>query len=139
MSAVALGAIFFAVLLVAAAVVVWRESRWRRSDPAAVYLMDEAVRFVHGELCPETADRLGADGVRVLLEVSMHHHQVVVGRDGPGPPVLGGPAAVAYVTEHAARSGRSVTTEEAAAVVEAETRYLASIGAVGEAVEEGEP
>jgi hypothetical protein len=140
MCAVAVGAILFAVVLLAVgAALVWQWARVGHREPAALYLVDEAAAFVLAALPSETADRLGEEGVASILEWSNYHSQVVVARSGVDVPVLGGPAAVSFVLERAAASGRPCEEEDVTAVLAAEAAYLVSIGAVGEPVEEGSP
>lgn len=136
MGAVAIGAIFFAVLLAVGAAMLWQEARSAGNPEQALYLVDDAVDFVHGGLPGEVAGRISADEVRTMLEWSMHHSQVVVARSGSAIPVLGGPEAVTFVVGQSETHGWGWNEADVSIVLDLEAAYLVSIGAVGEAVEE---
>lgn len=135
MGVVAIGAIFFAILLAISAAMLW-QSRGARIPDQAEYLVDEAIAFVHGGLPEEAAADLTTDDVRSLLDWSRHHSQVVVARSGAEIPVVGGPEAVAFVTEQSVVHGRPVDESLVRLVLDLEAAYLVTIGAVGEPVEE---
>jgi hypothetical protein len=137
MGAVAIGALLLAVLLFIAAAMVWQEVRSSSRDAQPVYLLDEAARFVFDRLPAGTEDRLGLDDVKSILEWGLYHSQVVTSRETEGPAVLGGEAAVQFVTARAgAGGGEPYHREDVASVLDLETEYLAAIGAVGMPVEE---
>lgn len=136
MGAVAIGAIFFAVLLAVAAAMLWQEARSAGNPEQALYLVDDAVDFVHGGLPVDMAGRVSAGDVRTMLEWSMHHSQVVVARSGAAIPVLGGPEAVAFVWGQSETHGWGWDEADVEMVLDLEAAYLVSIGAVGRAVEE---
>ncbi|MCB2223079.1 MAG: hypothetical protein KQH83_02800 [Actinobacteria bacterium] len=138
MGAVAAGAILFAVLLLAVAVLVWQSGRVGGPE-RATYLVPQAIEFVHGGLPADAAARLDAGDVRRILEWSRYHSQVVVPRSAEGIAVIGGPAAAAYVAEQAAAEGRRYDDGDLRLVLDLEAAYLVSIGAVGEIVEEEAP
>jgi hypothetical protein len=135
MSAVAVGAIFFAILLAITAAMLW-QSRGARTPEQAEYLVGEAIAFVHGGLPEEAAASLTTDDVRSLLDWSRHHSQVVVARSGAEVPVLGGPEAVAYVAEQSIARGRPIDEALVRLILDLEAAYLVTIGAIGEPVEE---
>jgi hypothetical protein len=114
----------------------WQEARSAGIPEQALYLVDDAVDFVHGGLPGEMAGRVSADEVRTMLEWSMHHSQVVVARSGAAIPVLGGPGAVAFLLGQSEIHGWGWNEADVTAVLDLEAAYLVSIGAVGEAVEE---
>jgi hypothetical protein len=136
MGAVALGALLVAVFLVIAAAMVWQDSRRRPSSEPVTYLIEDAAGFVHDRLPADTAGRLGRDDVRRILEWGLYHTQVVGPRSGGAPPVLGSGEALTYVMERAEAAGYDYDPLDVGAVMAAESLYLASIGAIGERVEE---
>ena len=136
MGAVAAGAILVALLLAITAAMIWQEAGSRRRSEETLYLMDEAIAFVHGGLPPANAVRIGRDEVRLILEWSMYHSQVVAARRSDGSPVIGGPDAAGFVLEQAGLHGRALELKDVEMVLELEAAYLVSIGAIGGPVEE---
>ncbi len=136
MGAVAVGAIFLAVLLAVGAALVWQEAHSSGRPEQILYLVDDAVEFVMARLREPAAGRVTEDDVRSMLDWSMYHSQVVVARSGAAVPILGGPDAVAFVCRQSEEHGLGWQDEDVGAVLELEGAYLVSIGAVGEIVEE---
>lgn len=135
MGAVAAGSILFALLLITVAAMVWQEARRRAAAGDAVYVLDEAARFVH-ELLPEgAAARLTAGDVERILEWGLEHGAAAA---RTGSAVLGSGDAMDYVMERAEAGGHDYDPMDVAAVMVNESRYLAAIGAVGDPVEEDE-
>ncbi|MDH3607458.1 MAG: hypothetical protein OER12_10750 [Acidimicrobiia bacterium] len=140
MSPLVLGALLVAVLLVMAAAMVWQEAVRRPADEPVTYVLEDAVRFIHEGLGPESP--LARDDVRRILEWEVIYLQGVSPRhSGPLQAVrVGGSSdAVQFImTQITRRSGPRYSEEAIAAVLEGEAEYLASIGALGPAVEEAE-
>lgn len=138
-SAVAVGALLAALFLVLVALMVWQEARRRTAAGPPVYSIDDAVPFSLAALPGDAADRLGAAGVRRILEWEVYYLQgLAEGRRGEGVTVVAGGSepAVSFIAEQIAeRHGVTYEREDIRAVLAGEAGYLASIGAVGEPVE----
>jgi hypothetical protein len=134
MGAVAVGALLAAVLLAIVALMVWQAARRSGVNDPAEYLVPEAARFVYERLSDHALEGLDLDDVHLLLEWQVHYHQVVAPRSGIARPVVGSGDSIEYLMERSADSGRSFDVLHIAEVIAADTEYLVSIGAVGEAV-----
>ena len=139
-TAVTVAALLLAVLLVVIAAMVWQEAKRRSSTAQLIYSVDDAVAYALGDLDQEVLARLGKAGVRRILEWEVYYLQgladrkrardVVVVAGGHGP-------AVEYIEEQITRRhGVTYDVADIRAVLEGEARYLVTIGAVGEPVEE---
>lgn len=141
-SAVAIGFLFLAVLLVGVAFLVLREVRRRPRPEPPVYVINDAVEFALGDLDPEVIDRIGGAGIRRIIEWSTHYLQglAVPSRDRKGLRVVAGgeDGAIEYIHYQLARRGHDYPTADIAQVLAAEAGYLAVIGALGERVNEQE-
>lgn len=138
MSPLILGALLIAVLLFIAAAMVWQEAIKRPGDEPLAYVLENAVQFIHAGFGPEAP--LSADDVRRILEWEVIYLQGVSPK-GSGSlqsvRVGGSEDAVRFVaTQINRRSGPRYDEAAIRAVLEGEAEYLASIGALGEAVEE---
>ncbi|MEX1207848.1 MAG: hypothetical protein WD652_04170 [Acidimicrobiia bacterium] len=134
MGAVAVGALLAAALVAIVALMVWQAARRSGVDDPAEYLVPEAARFVYERLSDRALESLDLDDVNLLLEWQVHYHQVVAPRVGKERPIVGSGDSIEYLMERSAESGRSVDVLDIAEVIAADTEYLVSIGAVGEAV-----
>ena len=137
---VAVFALLVAFALIVTAVLVLQEARSdRRALTEPIYVIDDAVRYVVGELSREQRDRLTADDVRHMLEWQLQYvtsQGPTTNGSGPRTPgsepvVLGGTAAAAFIMARAQEAGRDWTFEDIHAVLDAETHYLRDIGGVG--------
>lgn len=138
-SAVVLGAGLVGVLLVIVAVMVWQESRSRFEVHEPEYILEEAVRFVHGRLDPDVRGALGIAGVRRILEWQVYFLQRLAKDDKEIPIVMGiTEGTVAYIVGQLAEHGYPSSPEQVTAVLEEQGAYLIRIGAVGEATDEVE-
>ena len=134
MGAVAAGAVLVALLLIIVAALVWQETRSATEDGPVEYLIDEAARFVYDRLSDRALSNLDLDDVTLVLELGVRYNQTAPGNGSR--PVVGSGDAIEYVMERAAATGRIIEPLDIAEVIAAETEYLVSIGAIGDAVEE---
>jgi hypothetical protein len=136
MGAVAVGALFVALLLMIAAAMLWQEARRRTSAEPAIYAIDDAARFVHAGLSEAAAFRLAVEDVRRILEWALYQTQVVAPRRGDPPPVFGSGDSLPAIMRRAEEAGFDYDPLDIGEVLAGEGAYLVAIGAVGEAVEE---
>ena len=138
-SAVILGASLVGVLLLIVAVMVWQESRTRFEEHEPEYILEDAVRFVHGRLASDVRTALGIGGVRRILEWQVYFLQRLAKDDKEIPIVMGiTEGTVGYIVEQLAEHGHPFSAEQVTAVLEEQGAYLIHIGAVGEATDEVE-
>ena len=137
MSPLVLGALLVAVLLAVAAAMVWQEAVRRPVDEPVTYVLEDAVRFIHARFGP--GSQLARDDVRRILEWEVIYLQGVSPKhSGPLQPVRvgGSDDAVQFImTQITRRSGPRYSEEAIRAVLGGEAEYLATIGALGSAVE----
>lgn len=140
--AVVLAAILFAVFCLIVGLMVWQEARRRPGGEKTAYVIDDAVRFIVGRLDPEAKRRLGAAGVKRVIEWEVHYLQGLAqkSRRNPVETVAGGTdASIDYIqTQIAQMNGAIYDREDVAEVLRLEAEYLLSIGAVGEPVDPNE-
>lgn len=140
MSPLVLGALLVAVLLAVAAAMVWQEAVHRPATEPVTYVLEDAVRFIHQRFGPEAP--LTRDDVRRILEWEVIYLQGVSPKhSGPLQPVRvgGSDDAVRFImTQITRRSGPRYSEGAVRAVLQGEAEYLASIGALGLAVEEAD-
>lgn len=109
-------------------------------DPA--YVVDDAIRFILGRLDAEVRERLGAAGVRRVIEWEVYYLQGLAqeSRRTPVEAVAGGSeASIGYIVGQIAEvNGATYDPRDVARVLQLEADYLVSIGAVGEPVDEYE-
>jgi hypothetical protein len=141
MSPLILGALLVAVLLGIAAAMVWQEAVKRPGQEPLTYVLEDAVRFVHAGFGPEPP--LSPDDVRRILEWEVIYLQGVSPRSsGVLQPVRvgGSDDAVRFIAGQInRRTGPRYSADAIHLVLEGEAEYLASIGALGRAVDGGEP
>lgn len=141
--AVALGALLFALFLLIVGLMVWQEAKRRPGPAERAYVISDAVRFIVGRLDEGTRRRLGRSGVQRVIEWEVHYLQGLAqeSRRNPVETVAGGSdASIDYVvTQIAEVNGVTYDRGDVAEVLRLEADYLASIGAVGEAVEPEAP
>jgi hypothetical protein len=116
-----------AIVFVIAAVVLGREARRLGTDnPRPVFDVDEAVAWVADRLPEAVTSRLTYDDLRMILTWSLEQLPT-----GGQDAMVADDETVGHVTARAAAVGRSWLEADVWAVVDQETRYLESIGAIG--------
>jgi hypothetical protein len=139
---VLVGAILFALFCLIVGLMVWQEARRRPGPQEVAYVIDDAVRFIVDRLDPEVRKRLGAAGVKRVIEWEVHYLQGLAqkSRRNPVETVAGGTdASIDYIqTQIAEVNGAIYDREDVAEVLRLEAEYLVSIGAVGEPVDPDE-
>lgn len=136
MGAVAVGAVFFAVLALVIAGYVWQAVRRSPVTDTAEYLVDEAVPFVWERLSNRAMDALDTELVRRILEWNVHYTQIVGPRELGRPVVIGSGEGMEYVLSRARAAGYEIDPLDVAEVMAIETDYLLEIGAIGAPVAE---
>ncbi len=127
------------VLLGVIAAAFWWQERRRQPDRAVVYGMDEAVEYVTERLSDAGRELLSRHDVRRILEWQMQFLHQRLAEDGPEIPlVIGGPEVAEEIREQASRHGHTYPPEAVRGVLELQTGYLASIGAIAEPASEAE-
>ncbi len=127
-----------ALLGVVAAAFWWQERR-RRPERAVVYGMDQSVDYITERLSDAGRELLTRHDVRRILEWEMQYLHHRVAQDGPETPlVIGGPEVAGEIREQAARHGHTYPPAAIREVLEHQTGYLASIGAIAEPASEEE-
>ncbi len=143
-TAIAIGALLLAVLLLLVAALLWQEARKRSQREAGAYIVEDAVSFVLAGLAAPVRRRLGRDDVRRILEWEVYYLQGLAHgkrdrRQGVTVVAGGHDEAVSFIVEQiAARNKVRYRDEDVRAVLGGEAGYLASIGAVGAPVAGGE-
>ena len=141
MSPLIVGALLVAVLLAIAAAMVWQEAVKRPGDQALTYVLEDAVQFVQEQIGVDS--ELAEDDIRRILEWEVIYLQGVTPRsDRDLQPVRvgGSEDAVQFISRQLTRrTGPRYSEDTIAAVLEGEAGYLASIGALGEPIDEEAP
>jgi hypothetical protein len=122
-------------------------ARLAAAPPRSLFDLDEAVGFVAERLSFEASAQLSYDDVRALLGWHLDYLEARgVADEAAGAEAVVGRTAVAaddeglaFVLGRAAEAGLEVDDVAVVEVLEAEEAYLAAIGAVGDAVEAGDP
>jgi hypothetical protein len=134
------GVLVIAVVVAVAAWLVIREAgRIAKEPPPAIFDLDEAHDWVVAHVPDAVAATLTSDDVRRILELQLEYFDKkgVSGNGSsphaPGPVVVGGAEAVAYIVDRAAATGEAYLPEQVYGVLETQIAYLRSIGAVGPA------
>ncbi len=136
-SALVVGAVLVGLLLIIAAVMVVQESKSRFEERPPEYVIEDAVRFVHTRLDPESSGRLGVGGVRRVLEWQVSFLQQLAKEDKQVPIVIGTTeGTVTFVVDRLTKQGHVMDPADVAAVLELQGAYLMSIGAVGDRADE---
>jgi len=139
-TAVAVGALLLAVFLVVIAAMVWQEAKRRSASGQLVYSVDDAVAYALEVLDDEVRGRLEKSGVRRILEWEVYYLQGLAdGKRAREMTVVAGghEPAVAYIAgQIRGRHGVSYEVADIREVLFCEARYLATIGAIGEPVED---
>lgn len=135
MSAVAVGALLFALFLLIVAVMVLQELR-RAPSREPVYVIEEVVNFAFPRLSDPAARRLDKDDVLRILEWEVRYLQG--GAGSAEPPVAGSEHAVDFIVEKAVAQGHPYAREDVVEILGYEADYLVDIGALGPPVSGGE-
>jgi hypothetical protein len=114
-------------------VVVGRETSIQaaRARPA-VFELEEAVTFIADVLPEDVASRLTHDDVRWVLRTDVDLlEEATVERDTEGIRVVGEDQAIARILGAAGAADRDLSDADVVAVLDARSRYLEAIGAIG--------
>jgi hypothetical protein len=136
---VTIGAVLVAVFLVIVAVMVWQEGRRRTvGEEGPTYVVEDAVDRIAAGL-DATVDLRRSD-IRRIVEYEVFYLQGLAQRNRRHPVEVvagGGDAAVAFIADRIAEAHGVVYAHgDIRSVLALEAEYLASIGAVGEPVDE---
>ena len=140
---VAVFALLAAFGLLVAAILLLQEARSMRSTAQEpIYVIEDAVRFIHQKLPATQRERLTLDDVRCMLEWQLQFVRQL-GPAGNGtrartptsePLIIGGTQAAAFIMLRAEEGERSFSFEDIHAVLDAESHYLHRIGGIGRPV-----
>jgi hypothetical protein len=125
------------VVAIAAALVIREAGRVAREPPPALFDLDEAHEWVVAHVPDDLAATLTSDDVRRILEFQLDYFEKKgvsgngSGPKAPGPVVVGGAEAVAYIVDRAASTGEAYLPEQVYGVLETQLSYLRAIGAIG--------
>jgi hypothetical protein len=125
------------VVAIAAALVIREAGRVAREPPPALFDLDEAHEWVVAHVPDDLAATLTSDDVRRILEFQLEYFEKKgvsgngSGPKAPGPVVVGGAEAVAYIVDRAASTGEAYLPEQVYGVLETQLSYLRAIGAIG--------
>lgn len=138
MSPLLLGALLLSVLLGLAAALVWQEAKQRAVPDPITYVLEDAVRFVSQQAVPSD---LSEDDIRRILEWEVVYLQGISPRGaGKLEPVRVGNSeeAARFILDQIGQPAR-YSEDDVRLVLAGEAAYLASIGALGAAIEGGSP
>jgi hypothetical protein len=133
------------VIAIAAALVIREAGRIAKEPPAALFDVEESYEWVVAHLPDDVAATLTPDDVHRILEFQLEYFERkgVSGNGSapraPGPVVVGGAEAVAYILERAASTGEAYLPEQVHSVLETQLSYLRSVGAIGPPADEPPP
>jgi hypothetical protein len=140
------GMLVIAIVVAVAAWLVIREAgRVAKDPPPALFDLEEAHDWVVAHVPDDVAATLTSDDVRRILEFQLEYFERkgVSGNGSaphaPGPVVVGGAEAVAYILERAASTGEAYLPEQVHGVLETQLSYLRSVGAIGPPADEPPP
>jgi hypothetical protein len=125
------------VVAIAAALVIREAGRIAKEPPPALFDLEEAHDWVVAHVPDDVAATLTSDDVRRILEFQLEYFENKgvsgngSGQRTPGPVVVGGAEAVAYIVDRAAATGEAYLPEQVYGVLETQISYLRSIGAIG--------
>jgi hypothetical protein len=138
-----LGMLVLALVIGLAAFFVIREAgRIAREPPPALFDIEESYEWVVAHLPDDVAATLTPDDVHRILEFQLEYFErkgvAGNGAEGksPGPVVIGGAEAVAYILERAADTGEAYLPEQVYGVIDTQLSFLRSIGAIGPQADE---
>ena len=122
-----------AIFLIVAGAFAWQEQRSRAED-VSVYSVEDSIKFVVERLSPETAANVKPKDVRRILEWEVRYLQDPAVRDGEEAVIAGGLPSAEYAQQTLLAMGYPYDGPEIIEVLDLRSQYLASIGAVGEAL-----
>ena len=137
MSPLLLGALLLALLLGLAAALVWQEAKQRALPEQLTYVLEDAVQFVDQQV--GDVRELRSEDIRRILEWEVLYLQGISPRGaGRLEPVRVGNSddAAHFILDQLGRPAR-YSEDDVRRVLAGEAAYLASIGALGAAVEGG--
>lgn len=101
---------------------------------SAVFELEEAVAFIAEELPVDVASRISRDDVRWILGADVDRlEEATVDSDDPdaATDIVDQDSTVARILQLADEQERDLADEDIVAVLDARTRYLQAIGAIG--------
>ncbi len=110
----------------------------RLPGSAISYGVEESIRYITPRLSEATRQQIGAKSVRRILEWEMKYLQDSLDANPDQVVVLGGDSAVDYVIERTARQGFDYEPQIVREVLQLQAEYMASIGAIAQAVTDDE-
>lgn len=138
MTAVIVALVGVALLIALALAVVWQE-RSQLPDRAIVYGVEESIEYVRRMLSTEARSVLKAADVRRMLEWSVRYLQdPEVRARSDEPLVAGGVDAAVYVQDRSLEASFAYDGDLILEVLRLQNEYLASLGALGDPVEEND-
>ncbi len=138
MTAIIVALVGAALLLALALAMVWQQ-RSQLPDRAIVYGVEESIEYVRRTLNPDARSLLKAVDVRRMLEWSVRYLQDPEMRARSGEPlVAGGVDAAVYVQDRSLAAGFAYDGDLILEVLQLQNEYLASLGALGDPVEESD-
>ena len=133
------------VVAIAAVLVIREAGRIAKQPPPALFDVEESYEWVVAHLPDDVAATLTPDDVHRILEFQLEYFErkgvAGNGAEGksPGPVVIGGAEAVAYILERAADTGEAYLPEQVYGVIDTQLSFLRSIGAIGPQADEPPP
>ena len=130
------------VVAIAAVLVIREAGRIAKQPPPALFDVEESYEWVVAHLPDDVAATLTPDDVHRILEFQLEYFErkgvAGNGAEGksPGPVVIGGAEAVAYILERAADTGEAYLPEQVYGVIDTQLSFLRSIGAIGPQADE---
>jgi hypothetical protein len=133
------------VVAIAAWLVIREAGRVAKEPPPALFDLEEAHEWVVAHVPDDVAATLTSDDVRRILEFQLEYFEKkgVSGNgsstQAPGPIVIGGAEAVAYIVDRAASTGEAYLPEQVYGVLDTHLSFLRAIGAIGPRADEPPP
>jgi len=139
---VAVSALLGGLFLLIVAVLAWQEAGRRRVPAEAAYVINDAIEFAQEHVEPDVRQRLGAAGIKRIIEWSTFYLQGLADKAAArrGITVVAGGEqhAVWYIHDQLQRRDIDYSKADITAVLQQEAAYLVSLGIVGDPVSEDE-
>jgi len=120
----------------------WQEAGRRRQPHEPAYVITDAIRFAGDGLDPQVRERLGAVGIKRIIEWSTFYLQGLADKAAArrGITVVAGGEhhAVEFIHKELVSRHIEYSKQDIRAVLNQEAAYLVSIGVVGDPVSEDE-